>query len=135
VELIEIEVIGLEQTKRLLEILARVFFQAAVGLAGKEAVLAIGRERGAETFLCVAIAGRDVEVIDAVVDGFGDDVVAWSLAEDATAAVMAAFWRNSRRSMICLPRSGISVLPFGCESIYPRLPLLAIFLALVTSIE
>ena len=68
-KLVKIDVICLEQPQRLLKICARVVLHAAVGFAGEEAILAIGRQRRAETLLRVAIAGSDVEVIDSAVDG------------------------------------------------------------------
>jgi hypothetical protein len=73
-ELVEVEVVGLEQTERILEVGARIVLQAAVGFAGQKALVAIGLERHTQPLLRVAVAGRDIEIVDAAVDGFGDDV-------------------------------------------------------------
>ena len=74
VELVEIDVIGLEQLERLLEVGARIVFHAAVGLAGQEAVVSVGRERRAEAFLRVAVTGGHIKVVDAAIDSFRHDV-------------------------------------------------------------
>jgi hypothetical protein len=74
VELVQVHVVGLEQLQRLLQLRARVVLHAAFGLAGQEALLAIGRERRPQPLLRIAVAGRNVEVVDAAIHGLGHDV-------------------------------------------------------------
>lgn len=73
-ELVEIDVVGLQQLQRLFELRARFVPRSTLRLAGKEAVLAIGRERGSQPLLGIAVAGRDIEVIHTTVHSFSHDV-------------------------------------------------------------
>lgn len=74
VELVEVHVIGLEELQGIFQLFAATVAGAVFGLAGEEDAVAIGGEGRAEALLRIAVAGGDVEVIDAAVHGFGDDV-------------------------------------------------------------
>jgi hypothetical protein len=50
-ELVEINVIGLQQPQRLLKLLPRFLFGAPLGLAGEKDILAIGLERRTQPLL------------------------------------------------------------------------------------
>lgn len=73
VELVEVEVIGLQAVEGTLKLLLGSGAATLSRFVGKEAVLAIRREGGAEFFLGVAIAGCDVVVVDSLFKRLGDN--------------------------------------------------------------
>ena len=71
-ELIQIKVIGPQTFQGAAQLGLGAGPVALLRLAGQEVLISIRLERGAETYLCVAIGRRDVKVIDAPLDGLGD---------------------------------------------------------------
>ncbi len=66
--------IGLEQAQRLFKLLARVVFHPAFCLASQKAILAIGSQRRPQPLLRVAVAWRNVEVVDPAIHGLGHNI-------------------------------------------------------------
>ena len=75
VQIPDVDVVGIELTQALIEMLHHAGFVGRVGLGGKDDLLAFGAERCADHALVVAvlIATRGVEVIDTEVGGARND--------------------------------------------------------------
>ena len=88
VELVEVEVFGAQSFQRALEFLARAVTSSFLRFAGEKTAGAVGLERGAEAILRVAVAGGDIEIVDAATEGFGDEIVSGvlSVVHDGDAA-------------------------------------------------
>src|ERR1700751_813441 len=69
-ELIQIDVVCLQQSQGFFKLLARIVLHAAFGFACKKTILAIWCQRRPQPLLRIAIAGSDVEVIDAAIHRF-----------------------------------------------------------------
>ena len=71
-ELVEIEVIGLEPLQRAIQFSIDILGQSLAGLACEKHLISIGLDGRAEAFLGVTVTGSHVEVVDAPVDGTSD---------------------------------------------------------------
>ena len=72
VELVEVEVVGLEAPQRLLQLRPHTVGVAPGGLGAEEQAVADGRDVGADEDLGVAVAGGDVEMVDTGGEGGGE---------------------------------------------------------------
>lgn len=73
-ELIQVEMVGLEDAEGVFQFRAGAGGVPAAGFAGEKGLVAKGQEGGAEEALCLALAvsGGDIEIIDAAFDCAGD---------------------------------------------------------------
>jgi len=74
-ELVEIEMIGAESFERTFEFFSGTVFGTILGFASEEGALAVGLESGAEAILGITVAGGNVEIVDATIEGFRDEAV------------------------------------------------------------
>jgi hypothetical protein len=74
-KLVEVEVVGLKFLEGIMELRGGSFPVALQGFAGKENILAERCERRAHPVLGIGVARGDIEIVDAVVDGFTNELI------------------------------------------------------------